>query len=103
MLLGILVSFQLVLAIALICLIFIQKSSGGGMGAFGGSTSSSNNVFGASGAFSFLFKLTVVLSILFFINSISLTRLIGHEKNKSVLSATGGHQSGTGFSKSKPQ
>jgi preprotein translocase subunit SecG len=100
MLLAILVCFQLVLAIALICMIFIQKTNSG-MGALGGSSSSSNTVFGASGAFSFLFKLTAVLSILFFINSISLTRLISHEKQKSEQSVSGANQLPSGLSKKK--
>ena len=63
MLLGILVCIQLVLAIALICMIFIQKGSSG-MGSLGGA--SSNTVFGSGGSFSFLFKLTAVFVYLVF-------------------------------------
>ncbi len=46
---------------------------------------SSNTVFGSGGSFSFLFKLTAVLSILFFINSMLLTHQVRVGRNKSAL------------------
>jgi preprotein translocase subunit SecG len=61
-----LVIFHILVCLLLVVTILLQSGKGGGMaGAFGGSSTSMDNYFGAHGAATFLTKATVVLSILF--------------------------------------
>lgn len=62
---------HVIVGIFLILVVLLQGGKGAGLGAaFGGS---SQTVFGASGATSFLAKLTAIAAILFMITSISLS------------------------------
>ena len=71
MLYSILVSVDVFIAAGLIGLILMQQGKGAGMGAAFGS-GASGTVFGSRGSGSFMTKMTSVLAILFFLNSIFL-------------------------------
>lgn len=77
MLYSILVSVDVLIAVALIGLVLIQQGKGAGMGAAFGS-GASGTVFGARGSASFLTRITAVLAALFFVNSIILAYLASH-------------------------
>ena len=74
MLYSILVAIDVLLAIAIIGLVLIQHGKGADAGAAFGS-GASGTVFGAQGSASFLTKLTTVLAVLFFANSLWLAHL----------------------------
>jgi len=81
-------SFQVILvihvllALGMVGLILIQHGKGAGAGAGFGS-GAAGTVFGARGANSFLYKLTAVMALGFFITSISLAYLATSEGNVS--------------------
>jgi preprotein translocase subunit SecG len=78
-LVQILIVLHVLVALALIALIFLQQGKGSDIGASFGSGASST-VFGAQGSFSFLFKLTAVLAVVFFANSVLLSRwFVSHD------------------------
>lgn len=77
MLYSILVAVDVLIAAALIGLILIQQGKGAGMGAAFGA-GASGTVFGAQGSGSFLTKMTSILAVLFFLNSITLAYLASH-------------------------
>ena len=66
-----LIILHVLIALALIGLVFMQQGKGSDIGASFGS-GGSNTVFGSQGSLSFLFKLTAVLAVVFFSNSIIL-------------------------------
>ena len=75
---------HLVIALALICLVLIQRGKGADMGAAFGS-GSSGTLFGARGSASFLTRTTAVLATLFFITSLSLAFMFNQKSEvKSV-------------------
>jgi len=74
--------FQIILAIAIIITVLLQKSSSIGLGAYSGSNES---MFGAKGPASFLAKATFVLAILFVINTLAMGYLYNQDKNQSVV------------------
>ena len=81
-------SFQVILvihvllALGMVGLILIQHGKGAGAGAGFGS-GAAGTVFGARGANTFLYKLTAVMALCFFITSISLAYLATSENNVS--------------------
>lgn len=79
---GILLVFQFVLAILLVILVLMQKSSGGGLGTYSGSNES---LFGARGPAGFLAKATFVLGFVFVCNTIALGYFYGKEAKKSII------------------
>ena len=69
---------HVIICLALIFIILLQKGRGAEMGAaFGGA---SQTLFGPGGSLSLLNKITTVLAILFFLTSISLTYMVSHKK-----------------------
>ena len=72
---------QIVLAIAIIIAVLLQKSSSMGLGAYSGSNES---MFGAKGPASFLAKATFGLALAFVINTLTMGYLYNQEKNHSV-------------------
>ncbi|MGB9667840.1 MAG: preprotein translocase subunit SecG [Thermosulfidibacteraceae bacterium] len=71
-----LVIFQVLISLMIVIVVLLQKGKGAGMGAtFGGGVTSS--VWGPKGPVTFLSKLTVILMVLFFANSIALTIIMG--------------------------
>ncbi|MCS7279912.1 MAG: preprotein translocase subunit SecG [Thermodesulfobacteriaceae bacterium] len=76
-----LIIFQLTLAILIVLIVLINVTKGSEYGAvFRGAEA----IFGGEGPGNFLNKVTIVLVILFFINSLLLTR-VSTEKHKSFL------------------
>jgi preprotein translocase subunit SecG len=76
-----LITFQVILSIAIIITVLLQKSSSIGLGAYSGSNES---LFGAKGPASFLAKTTFVLAILFIINTLAMGYIYNSQKEQSV-------------------
>lgn len=77
MLYNILLIVQILVAVGIIGLVLIQHGKGADAGAaFGGGAS--GTVFGSRGSGNFLTKLTTVLAIVFFANSLFLAWLVAH-------------------------
>ena len=66
---------HVIIALGLIGLVLMQTSKGAGVGSSMGS-GASNTVFGSQGAGSFLFKLTGIFALGFYITSLILSHLI---------------------------
>jgi len=79
---GVLFVFQIVLVIAIVILVLLQKSESMGLGAY---SSSNNTVFGAKGPMNFLTKATMVLGLLFVLNTLTLVYLYNKQPNVSSL------------------
>ncbi len=75
----ILLVLQAIVALALIGVILLQKSEGGGLGLGGGA---SNNVFTARGAANFLTRLTAVLAGVFMLNCLIMSVIAGRQIRK---------------------
>lgn len=73
---------QFVLAIIITITILLQKSSSIGLGAYSGSNDS---MFGAKGPGNFLSKATMVVGLLFVVNTITLGYLYNQEKLQSAV------------------
>ena len=83
---------HVLLALGLVGLILIQHGKGADAGAAFGS-GAAGSVFGARGAHSFLYKLTAVMAIGFFVTSISLAYFASNERSsaeadQSIMSQT---------------
>lgn len=69
---------HIITAVFIICVVLLQGGSSGGLGAgFGGGSSDSQSLFGASGPTSLLGKLTYFFAAVFMITSIGLTIMQG--------------------------
>lgn len=73
---------QFVLAVLIIIVVLLQKSSSIGLGAYSGSNES---LFGAKGPANFLSKATMFLGLLFVLNTLYLGYTYNKEKNKSAI------------------
>ncbi|HLD17145.1 MAG TPA: preprotein translocase subunit SecG [Coxiellaceae bacterium] len=79
MLQPILLILHVLVALSIVGLVLLQQGKGATAGAnFGGGAS--NSMFGSQGAMPFLVKVTVILAVIFFVTSISLTHLAAKEK-----------------------
>jgi len=77
MLYNILLIVQILVALSIIGLVLIQHGKGADAGAaFGGGAS--GTVFGSKGSGNFLTKLTTILAVVFFSNSLMLAWLVAH-------------------------
>jgi preprotein translocase subunit SecG len=75
---------HIIVALFMITIVLLQDSKGGGVGgAFGGG--SSQTIFGASGAASFMVKLTRVCAVVFMLTCIGLTLMLSHKSGRSVV------------------
>ena len=79
MLLGILLTIHIVVCIALIAVVLLQRSEGGALGMGGGS----NGFMTARGAGDLLTRTTWILGTTFFVFSLALTMLAGRERGAS--------------------
>ncbi len=91
---------HVVVTIALIVLVLIQRGKGADIGAAFGS-GASNTVFGSQGSASFLTRTTAVLATLFFVLSLSLAYLTSQQVGEAssvtdlgVVEEQGGERSG---------
>jgi|SRR5574344_1826613 preprotein translocase subunit SecG len=73
---------QFVLAVLIVIVVLLQKSSSIGLGAYSGSNES---LFGAKGPANFLSKATMFLGLLFVLNTLYLGYTYNQEKNKSAI------------------
>ena len=73
---------HILVCLGVIALVLLQQGKGADVGAAFGS-GSSNTIFGSRGPASFLFKLTALLVLLFFITSIGLTFLQAQTAKKA--------------------
>ena len=73
---------QFVLAILLVIIVLLQKSSSMGLGAYSGSNDS---LFGAKGPANFLTKATMALGLVFVINTVTLGYLYNEQRNQSAV------------------
>ncbi|QIV95211.1 preprotein translocase subunit SecG [Allofrancisella frigidaquae] len=68
---GIILTIDIIAALAVVVLVLLQQGKGANMGvSFGGGAS--NTVFGSKGAASFLFKMTVFFTAVFFVCCLTL-------------------------------
>jgi len=79
---GILFTIQIILVVAIVILVLLQKSESMGLGAY---SSSNNTVFGAKGPMNFLTKATMILGFLFVLNTLTLVYLYNKQANTSAL------------------
>ena len=74
---------HILVCIALILIVLLQKGKGANMGAaFGGS---SQTVFGSAGASTFLSKITAAAAIVFMITSLCLAFIFGRVSSSSIM------------------
>ena len=79
----ILTLLHVVVCIALVMIVLLQKGKGASMGAaFGGS---SQTVFGSTGATPFLSKITVATAVIFMFTSLGLALLMGRGVSSSLM------------------
>jgi preprotein translocase subunit SecG len=82
-----LVIIHVFVCVALIMIVLLQTGKGADMGAvFGGG--SSQTLFGATGASTFLGKATTVAAVVFMLTSLGLAYLSSHRPSASVLNET---------------
>jgi preprotein translocase subunit SecG len=74
---NILIIAQLIVSIALVCVVLLQRSEGGALG-MGGGGSGLGGLFSPRGAADTLTRTTTILAILFFATSIGLTLVALH-------------------------
>lgn len=79
---SIFVTIQVVLAIAIVILALLNKSSSMGFGTY---ASSNDSVFGAKGPMDFLTKATITIGFLFVLNTLTLVYLYNKQANTSVI------------------
>jgi preprotein translocase subunit SecG len=73
---------QFILAVLIVIAVLLQKSSSMGLGAYSGSNES---VFGAKGPASFLTKITMILGLVFVINTLVLGYMYNQQRNESAI------------------
>ncbi len=75
-------AIQIVLAIIIVILTLLHKSSSMGFGTY---SSSNDSVFGAKGPMDFLTKATMTIGFLFILNTLTLVYFYNKQANTSVL------------------
>ncbi len=75
-------TIQIILAIVIVILALLHKSSSMGFGTY---ASSNDSVFGAKGPMDFLTKSMMIVGFLFVINTLTLVYLYNQQANNSVL------------------
>ncbi|MDE6886936.1 MAG: preprotein translocase subunit SecG [Helicobacteraceae bacterium] len=79
---SILLITQIILAIIITISVLLQKSSSIGLGVYSGSNES---LFGAKGPAGFMAKFTMIIGLIFIINTIALGYFYSKETNKSII------------------
>ncbi len=98
----VLLAIHLIVTIAMIAVILIQRSEGGGMGLGGGNM---GGMMSARGTANLLTHTTAVLAAIFFVTSLSLAILASHKnaQDKSILEQIPDIMPGQSLPKSAPQ
>ncbi len=79
----IIIALHVVVCVALILIVLLQRGKGADMGAvFGGS---SQTIFGSAGATPFLHKVTTIVAVVFMFTSLGLSFLYGKGSRSSVM------------------
>jgi preprotein translocase subunit SecG len=81
---SVLIAIQLLVSIALVAVVLLQRSEGGALG-MGGGGSGLGGLFSPRGAADTLTRTTAVLAILFFLTSLALTLLALHGRSESFI------------------
>ena len=82
-----LILLHVVVCVALILIVLLQRGKGASIGAvFGGS---SQTVFGSAGASSFLQKITTIAAIVFMLTSLGLSAFFGRGPASSIMEGVG--------------
>ena len=76
---------QIIIAVIITIAVLLQKSSSIGLGVYSGSNES---LFGAKGPAGFMAKFTMVMGLLFIINTVALGYAYSKHTSKSVLDST---------------
>lgn len=79
---GVLLIAQFILAVLIVLIVLMQKSSSIGLGAYSGSN---ETLFGAKGPAAFLAKATAFLGLLFVINTVTLTYMYYSDRSSSIM------------------
>lgn len=79
---GTLLVVQFILAVLIVIIVLMQKSSSIGLGAYSGSN---ETMFGAKGPAAFLAKTTAILGVLFVINTTTLTYMYYSDRSSSIM------------------
>ena len=82
---SILLITQIIIAVVITTAVLLQKSSSIGLGVYSGSNES---LFGAKGPAGFMAKFTMIMGLLFIINTIALGYSYSKQMNKSILDST---------------
>lgn len=77
-----LIVIQLLVSVALVVVVMLQKSEGGALG-MGGGGSGLGGLFSPRGAADTLTRLTTVLAVIFFLSSLGLTLVALHSRPQS--------------------
>jgi len=83
---AVLIVVQLIVSIALVILVLLQKSEGGALGIGGGG---GGGLFSPRGAGDALTRTTAILAVLFFLTSMGLTLVALHAKPKASILDSG--------------
>lgn len=96
----VLIVIHLLVVLALIGVVLIQRSEGGGLG-IGGGGGGGGGFFTARGTANVLTRATAILAVLFFITSLALTIVAGWGRSpRSILAPQGQSQSAPGVPQS---
>ena len=87
---------ELIIAVALICFVLLQRSEGGALG-MGGGGSGMGGLFSARGAADTLTRTTAILAVLFFATCIGLNILALHGRDQSSILDSAAPAPGTGL------
>jgi len=92
---------ELIIAVALIGFVLLQRSEGGGLG-MGGGSSSMGGLFTPRGAADTLTRTTAILAFLFFLTCIGLNLLALNGRNETSILETAPQGPGLNLSKPAP-
>jgi preprotein translocase subunit SecG len=92
---------ELIIAVALIGFVLLQRSEGGGLG-MGGSSSSMGGLFTPRGAADTMTRATAILALLFFLTCIGLNLLALNGRNETSILETAPQGPTTNAPKSAP-
>ena len=84
---SVLIVIQLLVSIAMIGVVLLQRSEGGALG-MGGGGSGLGGLFSPRGAADTLTRTTAILAVLFFATSLGLTLLSMHSRPQSLLATS---------------
>jgi len=82
---SVLIFTQAILALLLVCVILIQKTSSDGLAGIGGRSGGLDGIMSAKSSTSFIAKVTAVLIALFFVNCIVLANISNKTSKRSIV------------------